>query len=263
VFRTAAADAPTRVERGPVVAPRDALVQQLGRAAAASAAPLGIAAAPGTGVGRLAAEDRLPAVTANAAARLLDRYAIGHAIVPSSIVAASGMRQLAAAGEEALVVVDARRPPAFWTSRWRHVSDGDALTALAPPAGATAEPLGTVLVAGAGDHGGGAQAAPRPCTLARPSGREVRLDCEISAPGDAVVLDAWSPGWSASVDGTDAPVERADLIARAVRVAPGARVIVFRYTPPGFWLGAAISAVALLNVALLLWLTRIKMTRIR
>ena len=78
----------------------------------------------------------------------------------------------------------------------------------------------------------------------------------VTARGYAVVLDAWAPGWSATVDGRDATVARADLIARAVRVEPGARHIVFRYRPPGLLVGAAISALALLNAALLLVLAR-------
>lgn len=237
---------------------RRALVDAaLAHAADASTAPLGIAAVPGRDPGRLAVEDRLPAATANLAARYLDRYAIPYAIVPRSVVTAAGLRVIAISGNDALVAVEPRRTPAFWVSRWRHVDDVAAIEALAPPPGRVAEQLGTVLLAGAaGDAGGDDSAAPRPCKLARPASDEVRLACDVTAPGYAVVLDAWAPGWSATVDGRAAAIERADLVARAVRVGPGARAIVFRYTPPGFWLGAAISALAALNAILLLALTR-------
>ena len=253
--------APTRVFRNVATrtrddSPRARLDAALAHAAGASAAPLGIAAVPGRDPGRLAAEDRLPAATASVAARYLDRYSVPYAIVPSSVVVASGLREVAAIGDDALVAVEPRRTRAFWASRWRHVDDGAALDALAPPPGRNAEPLGTVLLAGAGDAGGDELAAPRPCTLARPADAEARLTCDVTAPGYAVLLDAWAPGWSATVDGREVPVARADLVARAVRVEPGARTIVFRYTPPGFWLGAAISALAVLNAALLVWLSR-------
>ena len=236
--------------------PRAVTDAALAHAAGASASPIGIAAVPGRDPGRLAIEDRLPAATASVAARYLDRYSVPYAIVPSSVVIAAGLREVATSGDDALVAVEPRRPRAFWASRWRHVDDAAALDALAPPPGRTAEPLGTVLVAGAGDAGGDDKAAPRPCALARPADAVARLTCDVTAPGYAVLLDAWAPGWSATVDGRAVTVERADLVARAVRVAPGDRAIVFRYTPPGLWLGAAISALALLNAALLFWLSR-------
>lgn len=237
--------APTRVFRNKTAAAADA-----------SAAPLGIAAVPGRDPARLAVEDRLPAATAGTASRLLDRYAIPYAIVPASIITAAGLREIATSGDDALVAADPRRTRAFWAARWRHADDATTLDALSPSPGRTAAPLGTVFVAGPGDAGGDELAAPHPCALARPTDAEVRLTCDVTAPGYAVVLDAWAPGWSATVDGRPVPVERADLVARAVRVAPGDRAIVFRYTPPGFWLGAALSALALVNAALLLWVSR-------
>ena len=228
----------------------------IAHAAAATMAPRGVAAVPGTDPARLALEDRLPAATASVASRMLDRYAIEHALVPATVVTAADVTQLAQDRDEALVATAPRRPRGFWVSRWAHASDDEVLAAFAPPPGQAAAPLGTVFPAGRGDSGGDMLAAPRPCTVARPHAGEVRLTCDVTAPGYAVLLDAWAPGWTATVDGRDVAVERADLIARAVRVGPGARVIVFRYTPPGFWLGAAVSALALLNAGLLVWLTR-------
>lgn len=249
-----AAEVPTRVLRHPRPT---RLTDDLARAAGASAARHGVAAVPGRDPARLAAEDRLVTATAASAARLLDRYAIDRAIVPASIVTAAGLRELARHGDHALVASDARRPPAFWVSRWRHVPDDVAVAALVPPPGRPAEPAGTVLLAGAGPPGGGDElAAPRPCRLERAGVNRVVLGCEVTAPGRAVLLDAWAPGWSATVDGRPARVERADLITRAVPVAAGDRTIVLSYRPPGLALGAAITLLALINAALLAWLTR-------
>ena len=226
------------------------------RAAAASAAPWGVAAVPGTDPARLALEDRLPAATAAVAARVIDRLAVTAAIVPRSITIAAGTPVLAEQGDEALIATSARRTRGFWAARWRYLDDAAALAALAPPPGQPAEPLGSVILAGAGDAGGDPSAPPRPCALRRTGPAEVTMRCEVSAAGYAVVLDAWAPGWSATVDGRPATVERADLIARAVRVDAGARTIVWRYTPPGWWLGVAISALAALNLGLVAWLVR-------
>ncbi len=229
------------------------------RAAAASAAAWGIAAVPGTDPARQAAEDRLPAATAAVAARLIDRLAVPVAIVPRSIVGAANAPVLAELGAEALLDTGARRPPAFWAERWRHLDDDEALQALAPPPGQSAEPLGAVIIAGIGDDGGTAGAQPPPpraCALRRHHPAALTLTCDVTADGYAIVLDAWAPGWSAVVDGRPRAVERADLIARAVRVTAGARTIALTYTPPGWWMGVAISALTAVNLGLLGWLLR-------
>ena len=56
-----------------------------------------------------------------------------------------------------------------------------------------------------------------------------------------MLLDAWAPGWSATVDGAPARIELAEGLVRAVAVGSGRHVIAFRYTAPGLHLGAAIS----------------------
>jgi uncharacterized membrane protein YfhO len=63
-----------------------------------------------------------------------------------------------------------------------------------------------------------------------------------------VLLDAWAPGWTATVDGAPATIERADLAARAVRISAGTHRIAFRYRAPGLRLGAAVSVLAWLNL---------------
>ena len=75
----------------------------------------------------------------------------------------------------------------------------------------------------------------------------VVLSVRASAPGYVLLADAWYPGWVARVDGADAPIHRADLIFRAVQVSAGTHAIVFEYRPTTFYVGAAISALALLT----------------
>ena len=67
-----------------------------------------------------------------------------------------------------------------------------------------------------------------------------------------VLSDSWYPGWRAVVDGIEVPIERANLLFRAVRLDSGAHVVEFRYEPGWFRLGWVVSAISL-ALAALLW----------
>jgi hypothetical protein len=64
----------------------------------------------------------------------------------------------------------------------------------------------------------------------------IGVDVETTVPAYVVVVDAWAPGWRASVDGSPAPVlarqHRLPRRARATRPAPG-RAAVSPATGPG------------------------------
>jgi hypothetical protein len=83
-----------------------------------------------------------------------------------------------------------------------------------------------------------------PCDVRSPKPERVELQCPTSAGGYAVLLDAWAPGWSATLDGAPAEIERADMVVRAVRVGPGEHKITFSYSTPGLRVGALLSVVA-------------------
>jgi hypothetical protein len=78
-----------------------------------------------------------------------------------------------------------------------------------------------------------------------------RVVVTVSAPtaGWLLLSDAWYPGWEARVDGQPVPVERADLLFRAVAVPAGEHRVEWVYRPAALRLGAGIS---LSTVALLL-----------
>jgi hypothetical protein len=73
----------------------------------------------------------------------------------------------------------------------------------------------------------------------------LRIRVEAPRAGYLVDVDAYDPGWEARVDGTAAPVVRANVGFRAVPVASGSHVVELRYRTPGARVGALISLAAL------------------
>jgi hypothetical protein len=75
----------------------------------------------------------------------------------------------------------------------------------------------------------------------------VRADVETTTPAYLVVVDAWAPAWRASVDGSPAPVLRANVGFRAVPVPPGRHRVELRYRPRSVRDGLAVSGLAVLG----------------
>lgn len=79
---------------------------------------------------------------------------------------------------------------------------------------------------------------------------EVKLRVETDRPALLVMSDNWYPAWRAEVDGTPAPVLRANYTFRAVPVPAGVHLVKFRYRSGVFNAGLAVSlATALLSLA--------------
>ena len=76
----------------------------------------------------------------------------------------------------------------------------------------------------------------------------VVVETESPGPAYLVLADTFDPGWSATVDGTPAPIHPAYVAFRAVALPPGNHTVVFRYRPAGFLAGLAVSAVGLVAV---------------
>jgi len=79
-----------------------------------------------------------------------------------------------------------------------------------------------------------------------------RYAVQADGTGYLVTRDSFARGWRAFVDGTEAPVLRANGKHRAVPVPSGEHEVVLRYEPPGFWAGLWLSIVSVL-AALALW----------
>jgi uncharacterized membrane protein YfhO len=60
-----------------------------------------------------------------------------------------------------------------------------------------------------------------------------------------ILTDTWFPGWSATVDGKRAKIERAYGVVRGVVVDPGNHTIEMRYRPLSVYIGAGLSLLAL------------------
>ena len=65
-------------------------------------------------------------------------------------------------------------------------------------------------------------------------------------PSLLVLGDSFFPGWTATVDGRDAPIHRVDDLFRGVQLPAGAHTVEFRYRPATFKIGAVVSLLTLL-----------------
>jgi hypothetical protein len=75
----------------------------------------------------------------------------------------------------------------------------------------------------------------------------VRIAADLDRPGYVVLVDAYAPGWRATVDGRSTPVLRANVAFRAVPVDRGSHVVEMVYRPLSIMLGAAVSMCAIVT----------------
>jgi len=153
------------------------------------------------------------------------------------------------------------RPRAFVASRWAWFADDVAVHAslFGPAFDRT-----LVRLVGSGDAAAvDSPAELRPCSIDSYESTRVTMRCTADRPGYAVLLDAWSPGWSATVDGESAAIERADVVVRAVRIDAGDHVLTFSYRTPGLRIGAVLSLLGWLNLAVLWFVLRRSRTSVR
>ncbi|HEY1788791.1 MAG TPA: hypothetical protein VGJ73_11570 [Verrucomicrobiae bacterium] len=78
---------------------------------------------------------------------------------------------------------------------------------------------------------------------------EVTVDVSMPQPGFLILLDTDFPGWKATVDGIDAPIQRADYNFRAVQLPVGKSVVRFVYQPASFRWGIRLLLAGLVVVA--------------
>jgi len=78
-----------------------------------------------------------------------------------------------------------------------------------------------------------------------------RIDLRVNAPRGGLLVsgEVDYPGWEASVDGTPAPVLRANVAFRGVAVSPGTHRVSFAFVPRSFHAGLVVSLLAALAFA--------------
>ena len=197
---------------------------------------------------------RLLRAASGATERLLDLFSVRYAVVPASVAIPSGMPILKKAKGLALVENEVRRPRAFVTSRYKFFRNEEALITDLFPADRRDRlgvNLATVRFVGTGsdspsDHQVG---NPVPCEIVEYRDSAVTMICEAVQAGFVVLTDRWAEGWNSFVEGYERPVEKADLLVRAVPISEGRHKIQMRYRAPGLAVAAIISC-----LAWLLWL---------
>ncbi len=142
-------------------------------------------------------------------------------------------------------------PRARFASIARPLSRPDYLPAsLADPG---FEPRREVLLDGIpAGPGGGASDGQGGAAILEDLPEKIVLRAEAPAAGYLVLSDAFAPGWSARVDGTPAPILRANGLFRAVRLDPGSHEVIMLYRPRSVLLGLGVSLCGAL-IALAWW----------
>jgi hypothetical protein len=123
-------------------------------------------------------------------------------------------------------------------------SDSEALATVTSP---LFDPRGAAVtekrVAGVGDQGAGGDAR-----IVKYEPERVQIRARSSGPGLLVLSDNYYPGWKATVDGHDVPIERVDYLLRGVPLADGEHTVEFRYQPASWRIGWILSLLALIGL---------------
>jgi hypothetical protein len=83
-----------------------------------------------------------------------------------------------------------------------------------------------------------------------------QVQVQASGPGQLVLSEINYPGWQVSVDGRPAVLETAQGALRAVELPGGSHTVIFSFRPLVVYVGAALSLLGLLVLAIVLWTER-------
>jgi hypothetical protein len=78
------------------------------------------------------------------------------------------------------------------------------------------------------------------------------IHADIQRPAMLVIVECWHPGWTATIDGRPAKVERVNFLQQGVWLSPGQHVVQLRFFPRSVWYGtiACVTCVGILVVVL-------------
>jgi hypothetical protein len=162
---------------------------------------------------------------------ILDLLGVRTVIAPPGVVS-PGTQDVSSPGRVSVFDQPGAFPAAFVASCWLVVSDAAVLPRLAGMGAADLRSTVTIAPAPAvpGESPGTCPAGPA-ATVKADGPEHVVMSVPASAGGIAVLTDQWYPGWTATLDGREAPILRVDAALRGVAVGPGAHRIEFRYRP--------------------------------
>ena len=88
----------------------------------------------------------------------------------------------------------------------------------------------------------------------------VTVEAKLPQAGFLVLFDTYFPGWTATVDGRETPIYRANYTFRAVALSAGTHTVAFAYRPMSFRLGLAASGIVLVALTAL-WFRKPRQAR--
>jgi len=80
----------------------------------------------------------------------------------------------------------------------------------------------------------------------------VVIEANLNSPGWLVLTDSYYPGWQATVGGQPVDIMQANILFRAVPLPVGEHTVVFEFAPQSVRVGALISGLSLLGIAIAL-----------
>jgi len=149
-----------------------------------------------------------------------------------------------------IVENEAVLPRAFTVYDWNVEADSDVL--LARLQGDDFDPMQTVLLERPIDTESLGEDAPSvtPAEIVSRNATNVVVRVTLDTPGVLVLLDAYYPGWSVTVDGERSEIFPVNHAFRGVALAAGEHEVVFSYMPRSFVIGMRLSSVALIAMLL-------------
>jgi hypothetical protein len=158
------------------------------------------------------------------------------------------------------------RPRAWLAGEVLSLPDDDALAAIKTgrlPDGRAYDPARTALISETSPLSNTATTAATitqpldEATITRASDTSLVLRVRSTRDALLVVSDVYYPGWRARVDGREARIFQTDYALRGVFAPAGEHAVEFTYEPRSLRIGAIVSALAIIAIALVaLWLAR-------
>ncbi|HEY8206056.1 MAG TPA: YfhO family protein [Myxococcaceae bacterium] len=145
---------------------------------------------------------------------------------------------------------EAASPRAFVVQQAQVVADEEVLRRLIQ------QPARTEVLLAEGEAIAATGCAGSSARITRVTHNTLEVDAVACQQSYLVVADSYFPGWVAEVDGREAKVVRADYALRAVAIPAGPHHVVLRYRPMSFVIGAALSTVAWITFAAVMWRAR-------